>query len=571
MTIPLGHAIQLSLILRTAVPGLAMQLHENNSSRLDCGSSSENKRSVARGELLLLLLFVPIAFLFRYVSIPPYQVIAGDGPSYVSISRQIFEQFSFTGSIHYPPFYPILIGLANLLLHDHEAAGMAVSLVMGSLLPLPVYLLGRDMFSRWAGGVAAAITLVWSEFVFQSSTVLAYSTYFTLLMSGMYLLWLAHTRCRLLPAAGSGLLFAAAYLSRQEAFISLSAVCCCLAGSTLVRERSVARLKPLLVAYGVFFAVALPYIIMVHQVMGIWTMAGKSVVTLTDCLGYYLERPDLNRDPSFAKIGIVEIIRRYPGYIPYSLRVNLAELRAVLPLPLVFAAVVGFVVGKRGESGNAARWFILGGLFPVVILLAIFLISSAYIAPYLPVLFILCGHGMVATERAVREKLSKRETGGGRVPWVTCAIAGWYVLSSAPHAVPWKKPPPYYMEMDQGRYGQKIAGLVLKKYLLPGATIMTRSGRIGFYSGHPRVDIPQADLPTILATARENKVRYLVVEGMLTRLRPQLGKLLDPVRGGDVKGVQIYPQPEEVLPGLVLRLVYTDYQIDAVAVYEFVR
>jgi len=516
------------------------------------------------------MLLVLAAFLFRYLSIPPYQVIAGDGPSYVAISRQIFERFDFTGSIHYPPLYPILIGLANRLLHDYEAAGKWVSLLMGSLLPLPVYLLGRELYGRGAGYVAAAIVLVWPEFIFHSSTVLAYSAYFTLLTTGLWLLWLAHGRKSSAQAVASGLVLAVAYLTRQEAFISLSAVCFCLAAATLWRERTLGSLKLLLLVFGVFAAVVSPYVLMVHSVMGVWTMAGKSVVTLTDALSYYLKQFDLNRDPGFAKIGIMDLIRDYPGYFPYTFRVNLAALRDIVPLPILIAAAAGFLFSGRGEPGPGARWFIAGALFPVFVLLTVFLVSGAYVAPYLPFVFILCGHGMVSLEKCLLKMLAGRRSVDARICWLTAAVFSAYVLYNAWQIIPRKSPPPYTLELDGGRYDEKLMGMMLKKYLPPGSLIMTRSGRIAFYSGHPWVDIPQSDLATIIRTAWENKVRYLVVDGRQIILRPQLGVLLEPLQGPDSRSFVIDSRGQQVLPGLFFRMLVTDYESQGVAVYEFI-
>jgi len=511
---------------------------------------------------------VVAAFLLRYAAIQPYQVIAADGPSYVSISRQIFERFSFAGSIHYPPFYPLLIGLAHLLFPDYETAGMAVSLVMGSLLPVPVYLLGRELFGRGAGCIAAAVVIVWPEFVIQSSTVLAYATYFTLLMSGLYLLWLAHTRKTLLPAVGSGLFVAAAYLSRQEAFISLFVICSALGVVTLYRERRVAPLVPLLVAFGVFAVAILPYVVMVHRVMGIWTLAGKSVVTLTDCLSYYLNRFDLQREPGFAKIGYLDLIRTYPGYFPFIIKKNATELVNVLPLPLVLFALAGYVVPRKDARGGDVRAFIAGALAPVAVLLAVFLVSGAYIAPYVPFLLILAGHGVLSVEDGLRRLLA-RSPGPAGFRWLSALLVLGYLLPAAYHQLPHGKPQPYTLAMDGGRYDHKQLGRILKTQLPAGAVIMTRSGRIAFYSGHPWVDIPQADFWTILTTARQNKVRYLIVSGDLAQLRPQLALLLTPLdlaRGG----VEML-DGGETFPGLARRMVYTAPESQGVVVYELVR
>jgi dolichyl-phosphate-mannose-protein mannosyltransferase len=520
-------------------------------------------------EVLILLLFVLVGGIIRYLAIPPYPVIAADGPSYIAIAKSILSALNFRGSIHYPPFYPLLIAITSVVTKDLETAGILVSFIMGCLLPIPVFLLGKELFGRGAAYVAAAIVLVWPDFIGLSGQVLAHSTYYTLLMTGLYFLWRAYSSGRNLPAVFSGVFILAAYLSRQEAFISLTAICSCLAVATYYRERSFNRIKPLLVAFGTFFLLSFPYIWMVHQVMGIWTMAGKSVVTLMDCLGYYLQRPDLNRDPSFQKIGLLDIIKNYPGYFPYSIKANSGSLITILRWPLLSLSALGFLVKQKAGKGLQIRAFILGALFPVAVLVTVFIVTGGYIAPYVPFMLMLAGHGMISLEKMLTGVFSRRlGAEGGRFFFITGIIVLCYVANEAYKVIPRRPPPPYTLEMDGGRYAQKQIGLLLKKVIPAGTTIMTRSSRIAFYSDLPWVDVPQSDLDTIISTAREKKARFLIVDGLLVTLRPQLGKLLDPLQSNRIAGVEIFPNPEEVMPGVLRRMVYTDFESPGVVVYE---
>lgn len=528
-----------------------------------------DRLSTPYGEVIILLMLIAAGSWLRYHSIPPYQVIAADGPSYINITREILSSHTAKGSIHYPPFYPFLIAIASLFTRDLESAGVMVSLVMGSLLVVPVFLLGRALFGRGTGYVSAVIAVVWPEFVGQSSNVLAYSTYFTLLISGLYLLWKAYESGKTSEALLSGLFIAAAYLSRQEAFISMAVICGCLAGADFWRQRSLARLKPIIISFVTFFLLIFPYIFMVHQIMGFWTLAGKSVVTLTDCLGYYLQKTDLNRDPNFVRIGIMEIIRDYPGYFPYTMKANFAKLIDVLPDPLLVFAGIGLFAGQRKENALQVRLFCLAALFPVLILLAVFIVSGAYIAPYMPFMFMLCGYGMISAERYLLTLLKRWLPGYLlRTGLLTAIAVSCYAGVTAWRTVPHSPPPPYSLEMDGGRYDHKLMGYMLRKMIPEGTVIMTRSGRIGFYSGLPWVDIPQTDLDTILKTARDKKVRFLIVDGLLLKLRPQLGALLDPLKT-DVYGISVFDRPEEVMPGLYKRVVYTAEESQGLVVYEF--
>jgi hypothetical protein len=261
----------------------------------------------------------------------------------------------------------------------------------------------------------------------------------------------------------------------------------------------------------------------------------------------------------------MDLLTKYPGYFPFIFKKNFAELRNTVSVPLVIFALAGFFSGQSSKRLWAIRAFTVGALSPVCVLLTLFLISSAYIAPYVPLLLILSGQGLIATEAFIAARLGFERNG---VRYVTALLVAVYALNGAYCKIPWTSPKPYVLEMDDGRYDQKLLGKLLKKQLPPGSTIMTRSGRIAFYSGLPWVDIPQADLQTILATAREKKVRYLIVHGELQFLRPQMAELLLPLmtaRGG----LEVYENGAEVIPGLFHLMNYTDEVTQGVVVYEF--
>jgi hypothetical protein len=536
-------------------------------------SGPERNFGITYPEMACVTALFLMALALRLKCLPHYQVIAADGTSYVAIARDILRSHSVRSAVHYPPFYPFLIALASLVTSDFEAAGVAVSLVMGSLVVVPVYLLGRGFFTRGVGVLAALFAVVWPEFVSLSTVVLAQATYITLLTTGTYLLWLALRTQRSRAAVASSVFFACAYLTRQEAFISLAGICFCVVAVTWYHERSLRGLRPLLVACLCFAALIFPYMTVVHDVLGVWTLAGKSMVTLTDTLSAYLNRPDLNRDPSFVKIGYLDLIATYPGYFPYTIHKNLLELSGLFPVTMVVFAVVGFVAARATDAGGVNRAIIAGSMAPIIALVCLFFASSAYIAPYVPFLFLLCSHGFAATEAAIIAGAGRVAPLGAfariRVPLVTTLLVAGYALSTASHMVPSSPPPPYDPAMDGGRYDQKQLGLIVKRHLPPGSPIMTRSGRVGFYSGLPRVDMPQADLPTILATARAGKVRYLVIEGQLVDMRPQLGILLMPLVTGSDRIMAAYEEGKnEMMPGIFLKLLYKDPASQGVVVYE---
>jgi hypothetical protein len=144
-------------------------------------------------------------------------------------------------------------------------------------------------------------------------------------------------------------------------------------------------------------------------------------------------------------------------------------------------------------------------------------------------------------------------------------------LSTLSDQIPSDRSRPYHFEQDGGRYDHKRIALLLKEYLPKNAIIMTRSGRINFYSERPCIDIPQAGFSDILAYGRKNRARFLIVDGMLMGQRPQLEVLFDPLINSPEKVLYLPPGNEYMpTPGLRLHLLFKDPSSLGVAVYEFI-
>jgi 4-amino-4-deoxy-L-arabinose transferase-like glycosyltransferase len=508
------------------------------------------------------------AIILRWFSISPFYTIAADGPSYISIASGIADNFSFKGSIHYPPGYPVLISLARLLIEDPEKAGQLVSLAMGSLLVIPVYFCGRLLFDSHTAWLSAATVAVWPSFISLSTQVLAIATYVTLLSCGVTLLWIAATKNRWLVAATSGIFFAGAYLTRQEAVFSFLACCLGLTLHDIMERKRPNGLIPLIITLSVSTVITFPYLLMVAREKGYWTLAAKSEITFTDCLARYLDRPDLIRDPAFTKIGLLDLIHEYPGFFTFNTATNLADLATIInPLLLALAILGAWKLANDGRKGVLT--YITAAFLPVIVLVVLFFVSDAYVAPYTPFLLMLGVHGLLEVDRRMRTALLKTESPLRKIPLLSLicilALTTFVVVKLAP----FRTPVSYSPEIDDGRFDQKKIGLILKEYLPTGSKIMTRSVRIGYYSGHPRVDIPPASMYSIVGIAVDHNVTHLIVDGKLKESHPQLEGLLTPLDDTTINGCLEFTDQTSIRPGFFRRLVCRDTASRGVVVYEF--
>ena len=208
----------------------------------------------------------------------------------------------------------------------------------------------------------------------------------------------------------------------------------------------------------------------------------------------------------------------------------------MLPIFLWLLSFVGFVSGGWYRDMVLKRGYLLATFVPLVFIGIFFFIGPEYTQPYLPVLFLWAGQGIIWLEqRAFRltgladGKKARYAVMAGAVSVVAVvAFSGCQLLQQLPA----DRNVPYSYTQDGGRFDDKQVGIKLRSLIPENAVIMTRSGRVGFYSQRQYVLPPQAEFAEILDYARMNKVSYLVANLQLLNVRPQLMPLYSPLIEG---------------------------------------
>lgn len=530
------------------------------------GNEPSGTENLTKGDLLLMGALFLAALGIKFYFLQFYRVISSDGVAYAQIARDILGGRGLAGATHFPPFYPLLVALFHSVCSDIELAGRLAAMFMGSLLVVPVYLLAREFFDRRVGIMASALVMAWPSLRQWSNEVMSQSTYITLVLLGAYLVWLACRNRSLAYAVAGGVSMGLAHLTRSEGVLVFLALSLVLAVDAAVK-RDGRQFACLLVGWGAFVVVFLPYAYFLHEVTGTWQLTGKSRVALADSLMEYLGRPDLKRDPAFQDIGYLDVVRHYPDFLRQNCVVNLGKFaREFVPPYLWLLGLLGFCTGGWSWEKLKARACLAATFAPLGIIIVFFFIGPEYIQPYLPVFFLWVAAGALWTEKQVLSRTGTRRSATGVFSLVTTALFAMYLLAGQ---VPADRNIPYHFSQDGGRYDHKRIGLLLNEYLPKSARIMTRWGRVGFYADRGWVDMPQASLEEIVATARKSGARYIVVDGALVGLRPQLGVLFEPLFVEGSSGVYVEKGDGfRPVPGLKLYFLYRDASSVGVAVYE---
>jgi 4-amino-4-deoxy-L-arabinose transferase-like glycosyltransferase len=208
--------------------------------------------------------------------------IESEGAEYAKIAENLRTGMGYVGfvvpgpQVNFPPLFPWLIAGASLLTGDYELAGRLVTLVIGALLPLPVYGVASRLFNRRVGFIAAMLVLLHPLLVHLSYMVYAEGPYPTLLMTAIYFVVRALETSSSKWWMAAGGMLALCYLLRAEALAALAiAVLFALAATT---GDLTARLKLAAATVAVFLVLALPQVIFLFDATGKVMLEGKSTV-----------------------------------------------------------------------------------------------------------------------------------------------------------------------------------------------------------------------------------------------------------------------------------------------------
>jgi len=528
----------------------------------------------------LVCLLVILALAYRFWLIPSFHVISVDGTGYAEAARRLMAgDHSLLARYG---FYPVLVAGAHLFIPNLELAGRLVSAVMGGLLIVPVYALGRTFFSRTVAICAAVLIIGWPEMVVWSCEVMSQSTFMTLTMTGILLVWRGSSQKSRGTMLLAGIVLGLAYATRTEALLLVVAllaapVAAQVWGDPSVRRRAVLLLLPYLAG---FLLILIPNLLLVHEATGKWQLAVKTSGALRDGLLYYLQMAEYEMPPELNHISYLGVLRSYPGYIPYSIAKNLGDsLRMMLPAPLWIAAAVGFLVGGWNREVILHRLFLLSSFAPYAVIIVFYYVGPEYYQPYLPVLFLWVGQGLAAVTDCVAATALgaryRRILAVAPLPLLVAVIMttnNVYSKVTGNDVVITQYTPGQSLD---GRLVQKELGLMADRYL-PEGKIMTRWARTAFYADQEWASIPATgSLDDLLRTARLEQVRFLIVDPMAINNCPQLVPLFKPAEEVVHEGLAPEPQVKYVdvlniqpYQGFRLYLLYRDQKMVTAAVYE---
>ena len=262
-------------------------------------NSTQNNYPQAQDTRWALLLIFVVGLLVRAVFAGLPRVARWDEAAYLAIARNLlagngYRELVGAVDLQQPPMVAIL-AMIGLLLHLPLAwaASAPAHLLLGSLVVLPMYGLGRELYGPRVGLMAALLGAIYPAL---AVSPLYWSTmteppYVLFVLAGLY----ATLRCAQslggqASAAGRPLGWAAlmggafglGYLVRPESLVYLAMMLVYLGIVWFTSGRH--QLSKVLASAGIAVAItvllALPYVLYLHNATGLWLASGKQGVSM---------------------------------------------------------------------------------------------------------------------------------------------------------------------------------------------------------------------------------------------------------------------------------------------------
>lgn len=483
------------------------------------------------------------------------RVVWGDEPFYLWLGRNLWTTgfYSFTGywDVHHTPLYPLVSGLVYLLVGDLKRASDLCYLAFGTLLVLPVYALGWELYGRAAGLAAAAVAAVLPSLVVGPLLwgTMTEPAFLLLVAGGIWFLWRGFRRGWTAGYALAGVAFGLAYLARPEAIWYPLALGGYLSLVGLLRRgwRPAPWLRLLALAMA-FFLTIFPYLAYVRVHTGHWMVSEKVGVAYEH--GFALGHRDYAAfdrvawgldsagrevrffSPESYTLSLVDqILADVPGFLRL-LKLNALRFLETLGAARFFPGVciplvaLGFFRrpwDRRRLEGEAFLW---ASSVPVLSFL-LFQVLDRYMAPLLLLGVLWLGKGLAEwgdwaaeTVRALRARdLPPALAGALRVGVVVLVAA--LLLALQPSVRKSLNVP------NSFRPDHRVVGEWLREHAEPGATVMSRYPAIAFHAERRWVATANAPLDDLRRYAEGHGVDYFVVDRRELALRPQFAPLVE--------------------------------------------
>jgi len=528
-------------------------------------------------ECWILAAILLLGFAIRVVFALLPRVVRWDEAAYQLIAQNLLSGRGYmevlgARDLQSPPMvaYLSVIGLTLHLPVELVTAGVS-HVLLGSLIPLPVYGLGRELYGARAGLTAALLAAIYPALAVSPLywSTMTESPYLLFTMCGLYAARRTAFGGAWRWAITLGVSYGLAYLARPEAAVYMALMILYILVVSWYGSRHPAARQanvPQSIAGGrqhglwravatslaslvVFGLIAFPYVNYLHRATGRWLLSGKQGISM-DIAWAYVNRSQAMHDLAVASLDTAgrEIMwlsperfgRTLQGWILEDprrfvqlVRANVSETWRVLFHQDLFAPWVAalMALGLFAVPWTRSRFrdelLLLLALAGLMSLWAFFVLSRFMsLAVLVGLLWASAGLDHLAGwAEASTRGLASGEQGNlsGQMSRFKRTFVRTVPLAATAMALILAGLQVSRSEIARLPFGRLETARWLAQRIPAGTPIMARDSEVPLYAGLPMVAFPNAEWPQVLAYGRARGARYLVLESRaMAELRPRL-------------------------------------------------
>ncbi len=454
----------------------------------------------------ITLLFIGIIclalFIRVYVSIFTY-VIAKDGTVYLAITKN-FLNIDFKKALSYVfhPFYPLLTAFFSLFLKNIEIAARTVSILSGTAVIIPMYLLIKKILNEKIALLACFFVALHPYIVRVSADVISDSLYLFLFISSIYFSFVALQKNSKNRFFLSGILIGLAYLTRPEGIgtILITGFWAIIGLKRGINIPFKKRLLNILIIGLGFIIFAGPYLIYLRIDTGNWILTKKKSVT--HLIGVDVEKDSQQKDNNYLSHLQSSSLCFYSKSITEKTFALLNKfIRTFHPL-LLAIALFGLYSAKKISWPDRSYYFICSIYILYSLVISLLYINYSYTSyRHLLSLFMIGNFWSALGAQDIIDRIKRKKIPENRLIVIFCIIVAAILL------------PKTLKPLRKGKLPLKQAGIWIKNHDTSTPRIMSKDPRISFYADGIHVPFSSSinECEEIISQAIKQKATYMVL------------------------------------------------------------
>jgi len=446
----------------------------------------EDDKVISRSDWRFISVLLGIGFLTRIIFFSQTYLISLDGAfQYIPVAK-LFAWGEYWEALHQPqlPLYPFLLAIISKVTGNFEISGQIISLVTSVLAVIPLFLLGKSIFSQTAAFWAGTFYFLNPEMLQRSADVLKEGLLIFLLFSSVLLFYLFLNQRRTSYLIVSMLLTLLASLTRVVSLIFIPVF---IFWILFLKKRPfdvglLKRLGYLIVVLVLCAAVVVPLMINVKDVTGHWDISKKTVTVRS-----------LIESVLFDKA--VEMGEAERG--PFTL------VRKIIKVyhPILFLFLLAGLIRRKAVPRNFFKeMFLFSFIFGYLIIIGMMMWSTQRYL-FFPILlsYLWAGVGAVEIQGKVTKRLPLSEQR------VTISLLALILIIFLPVLIN-----PYRVE----KLGRKAVGHWIKYQEIGKPVILTDAHlvMVAYYAEGEFLTMDKSNYENNILEARAKGIKYIVVE-----------------------------------------------------------